>query len=63
MSSVAMANAPETTLTMSTTESALFIENNRESIESIEIVSDDARPCTIIIIIFEDGSGLIITDC
>ncbi|MFT5890694.1 MAG: hypothetical protein ACI9Y7_000787 [Dokdonia sp.] len=63
MSSVAMANATETTLNMSATESAQFIESNTASIESVEIVSDTARPCTIIIIIFEDGSGLIITDC
>lgn len=63
MSSVAIANAPDTTLNMSVTESAQFIESNRDSIESVEIDSTTIEDCTIIIIIFEDGSGLIITDC
>ncbi len=63
MSSVAIANNSETTLNMSATESAQFIESNADSIESIKIDSTTYEFCTIIIIIFEDGSGILITDC
>lgn len=55
MSSVAIANAPETTLTMNAAESAQFIESNANSLESVEEVARD-----IIIIIFDDGTVIII---